>query len=120
VSDATGAGSSGGIPEGVADRPARARRVFRRHAALFLVANLALNVANIFVGSGWWAFWPLAAWGMVFMIHYLRYKAATVDEEWVESRATELRLKSYDREHIDNIVAHGPGAAARESEAEPK
>ncbi len=47
------------------------------------------------------------------MIHYLRYKAATVDEGWADARTAELRLKSYDRDHIENIVAHGPGAAGR-------
>ena len=89
------------------------RRAFRRHLALFVGVNFALNVANHFGGGGWWAFWPLVAWGMVLMIHYLRYKAATVDEGWVDERTAELRLKSYDRDHIENIVAHGPGAAGR-------
>lgn len=99
------------------DRLARARRSFRRHRGLFLGVNVALNVANYFIGTGWWAFWPLAGWGVLFMIHYLRYKALTVDERWVDMRAAELRIKSYDRGHIDNIAAHGPGAAAREKDA---
>ena len=54
----------------------------------------------------------------MFLIHFMRYKAATVDEQWVEERTAELRLKSYDRDHIENIAAHGPGAAAGKSEAE--
>ncbi len=81
---------------------------------------MALNVVNYFVGTRWWAFWPIAAWSVVFMIHYLRYKALTVDERWVDARAAELRIKSYDRDHIDNIAAHGPGAAAREKDAKGK
>ena len=116
MSEETSAGSPGGklIPT------TQARSVFRRHLALYLGVNVALNVINYFVGKGWWAFWPLAAWSIVFMIHYLRYKAASVDEEWVEARTAELRLKSYDRDHIENIAAHGPGAAAGKSDAERK
>jgi len=94
--------------------------MLRRHLLLFLGVNATLNLVNYFVGTGWWAFWPLAAWSILFMIHYLRYKAATVDEQWVDDRAAELRLKSYDRDHIEKIAAHGPGAAARNSEPERK
>ncbi|NJN40282.1 MAG: 2TM domain-containing protein [Gammaproteobacteria bacterium] len=101
----------------MADRFARARRAYRRHLALFIGVNVALQVVNFFVGTGWWAFWPLAAWGVVFMVHFLRYKVQTVDEGWVDARAAELRIKSYDRGHIDNIAAHGPGAAGREKDA---
>jgi len=96
-----------------ADPFAGPRRAFRLHLALFVGGNVALNVANYFAGGGWWAFWPLVAWGVVLMIHYLRYKTATVDDRWVDSRTAELRLKSYDRDHIENIAAHGPGAAGR-------
>lgn len=113
MSAVTGARPSGGSVDQVANRLARVRRAFRRHAALFLGVNVALNVANYFVGTGWWAFWPLTAWGVLFMIHYLRYKAVTVNEQWVDTRASELRIKSYDRDHIENIAAHGPGAAAK-------
>ncbi|MCG6875772.1 MAG: 2TM domain-containing protein [Betaproteobacteria bacterium] len=107
-------------PGGEAGRSVQARKAFRRHVALYAGGAVALNAMNYFVGSGWWAFWPLAAWSMLLLIHYLRYKAASVDEEWVEERTAELRLKSYDRDHIENIAAHGPGAAAGKSEAERK
>jgi len=116
VSNAADAGSPGSEP----DRPAPGLRMLRRHLLLFLGVNATLNLVNYFVGTGWWAFWPLAAWSILFMIHYLRYKAATVDEQWVDDRAAELRLKSYDRDHIEKIAAHGPGAAARNSEPERK
>ena len=96
---------------GAAD--AAPRRTFRRHLALFVGGNVALGVANYFIGGGWWAFWPLVAWGVVLMVHYLRYKAAAVDDAWVDARTAELRLKSYDRDHIENIAAHGPGSAGR-------
>lgn len=104
----------------MADRFAHMHRVFRRHVALFLGGNVALSAVNYFVGTGWWAFWPLAVWSFILMIHFLRYKTATVDESWVDERTAELRIKSYDRDHIENIAAHGPGAAAQESDAEKK
>jgi hypothetical protein len=115
VSAPASAGSPGGKPGASAGRTAHAR-AFRRHVALFVGVNVALTAVNYFVGTGWWAFWPLAAWGLILMIHYLRYKVATVDESWVDERTAELRIKSYDRDHIENIAAHGPGAAARESD----
>jgi hypothetical protein len=116
VSAASGAGSSGGGSGGIGDRPARARTLYRRHLALFVGINGALQLLNCFFGTGWWAFWPLAAWSVVFLVHFMRYKSVTVDDRWVEARAAELRIKSYDRDHIENIAAHGPGAAARESD----
>jgi hypothetical protein len=120
VSAASGAGPSGDGSDEVADRFVRARRAYRRHVALFIGVNVALTVVNIFVGTGWWAFWPLAVWSAVFVVHFMRYKALTVDERWVDARAAELRIKSYDRDHIDNIAAHGPGAAGREKDAKGK
>ncbi len=116
MSAATSAGPTGKPADATFERFARMRRVFRRHLAIFLGVNVGLSAVNYVVGSGWWAFWPLAAWSLILMIHFLRYKAATVDESWVEERTAELRIKSYDRDHIENIAAHGPGAAARESD----
>lgn len=38
-------------------------------------------------------------------VHYLIHKARTVDESWVEERTVDLRSKSYDAGHIDQIAA---------------
>jgi hypothetical protein len=38
-------------------------------------------------------------------VHYLVYKARTVDESWVEKRTADLHSKSYDAGHIDSIAA---------------
>jgi hypothetical protein len=37
-------------------------------------------------------------------VHYLIYKARTVDDRWVEERTADLHSKSYDAHHIDTIV----------------
>ena len=70
---------------------------------MFLVGALALTAVNLATGSGWWTFWPLAAWGVLLGVHYLVHKARTVDDAWVDERAADLRSKSYDAGHIDAI-----------------
>lgn len=80
---------------------------FRRHAAAFVGANIALHVANAFVGESWWAFWPLALWGFALGLHYMLHRARHSDERWVKERTEEVRAKSYDRAHMDDI-AKGP------------
>jgi hypothetical protein len=51
-------------------------------------------------------------------LHYLAYKARTVNEEWAEVRAADLRSKSYDASHIASIAErHGvtPDGAAEKN-----
>ena len=76
---------------------------FRRHAQIFSAAAAALIGINLIVGGGWWTFWPLALWSVLFGVHYLVHKARTVDDAWVEERTDDVRSKSYDAGHIDAI-----------------
>ena len=78
-------------------------RTFRRHLLAFVLGNALLTAANIATGAPWWAFWPFIVWTIALAIHYLVYKTATIDRDWVDTRADELRYKSYDRGHIDSI-----------------
>jgi hypothetical protein len=78
-------------------------RGLRWHAWIFVVLNLGLTAVNIALGRPWWALWPLLATSLAFGVHYLLVKAFTVDERWVEERARDLTIKSYDRSHIENI-----------------
>ena len=85
---------------------------FAWHLRAFLLANAALSAVNAWTGRPWWAFWPLLATGFLLGLHYLFYKAAQVDERWVQERVEELNLKSYDRSHIEDLKArHGEGAS---------
>jgi hypothetical protein len=86
--------------------------VFRRHAWSYLAAACALSVANWFTGTPWWSFWPLAAWGVALEVHYLIYKARTVDEAWAEERIADLHSKSYDAYHIDRVAEDFGGKTA--------
>ena len=75
----------------------------RRHATSYfsvLVVVIALNVA---IGGLGWAFWPLYGWGVLLALHYFYTKSVNVPDEWVDERAEEMRLRSYDLDHIRNI-----------------
>lgn len=78
---------------------------FRRHLALFVAVQAALHLINLFAGTGWWAFWPLAIWAPALGVHYFVYKSRRVDERWASERTDEVRSKSYDRAHMDDIQA---------------
>jgi 2TM domain len=95
------------------------RRWLRRHLAAYLVVNIGLTAANIASGAPWWAFWPFAIWSMVLMVHYLAYKTSTVDDAWVDERIEDLRSKSYDLSHIDDIARKPGGAAPERKLGEP-
>ena len=75
--------------------------------------NTGLNLTNASTGRPWWAFWPLLVTGMLLGLHYLLYKAMTVDEHWAEERIEELNLKSYDRSHIEELKSRFGGAPDR-------
>ena len=78
------------------------------HLCIFVSVNVLLTALNVWGGPPWWGIWPLLVTGLVFTVHYLIYKAATVDDQWVEDRATDLYDKSYDQGHISNIAGrHG-------------
>lgn len=99
--------------------PASSRRWFQRHLVAYLVVNIGLTAANIASGAPWWAFWPFAIWSMVLMVHYLVYKTSTVDDAWVDERVEDLRSKSYDLSHIDDISRKPGGAAPERKLGEP-
>ena len=80
---------------------------FRPHFLVYLATGLGMFA--LAAATGWrWMTWVMLVWGIVLLVHYLVYKTRTVDERWVEERTEELHLKSYDRDHIQNIRSqHG-------------
>jgi hypothetical protein len=80
--------------------------MFRRHLIAFVLVNVLLTAVNVFTGPPWWAFWPLILWGLVLMLHFLVHRTRAVDESWAEERTLDLRSKSYDAGHIDDIREH--------------
>jgi MFS family permease len=93
--------------------PERLRRFgvagFGSHFLVFAAASLACLV--LAAATDWrWLYWVPAGWGVLLLVHYLIYKASTIDQRWVDRRTEELRVKSYDRSHIDEIRARAdPG-----------
>ena len=79
-----------------------------------------MSVANWFTGAPWWSFWPLASWGVVLAVHYLIYKAKTVDETWAEERVADLHSKSYDAHHMDRVAEGFGGKTADRDKNKPE
>jgi hypothetical protein len=79
----------------------------------FVAFNAALSLANVFVGTTWSIFWPLVLTGMLLGLHYLLYKALSVDEQWADERVEELNLKSYDRGHIEQLKSRFGGDSTK-------
>lgn len=88
---------------GIADRLVYA---YPYHRAAFIAFNVILTAINIYMGKPWWALWPLLVTGFIFLVHYLIFKASTVDEAWVDDRAADLYDKSYDQGHIRTIAGY--------------
>lgn len=85
--------------------PARIRiaRSFKPHLLTYLCVNAALTAVNVYMGAPWWAVWPLVLWGLLLMLHFLVHRATSVDDAWVDERADDVRSRSYDLGHIDDI-----------------
>ncbi|HEX5091340.1 MAG TPA: 2TM domain-containing protein [Burkholderiales bacterium] len=91
---------------------------FRSHLIAYLIVNGVLTAVNVVMGRPWWAFWPLILWGLALMLHFLVHRARTVDESWVEERTQDLRSKSYDASHIDDIREH-PAPSLQDKARQP-
>jgi hypothetical protein len=103
-------------------RPRRLRRGFRLHAIIYGLVNTGLVVANVSWGGELWVIWPIAVWGMALAPHFFYVRSACVDESWVEERVADLRLRSYDLGHIDDIdsrVKEGDATVQPADEREP-
>ena len=78
-------------------------RWMRSHLLAYLVVIVPLNGINIMQGAPWWAFNWSMGWGVLLAIHYFIYKCLTIDEEWVEERAAEVREHGYDFDHMKDL-----------------
>lgn len=92
--------------------------MFQQHLIAFVLVNLLLTGVNVYQGPPWWAFWPLILWGLVLMVHFLVHRASSVSDAWVEERMQDLRSKSYDASHIDDILEH-PAPSIRDRMRDP-
>lgn len=79
-------------------------RLFRWHAGAYGILMGGLAAVNIYVGGGWWSFWPMCGWGLILALHFFYYKSVVVDEQWAQERTDDLKLRSYDLSHIQDIA----------------
>ena len=76
---------------------------FGAHLRLYLVLCGGLTLVNLVTGTGWWSFTPVCGWGILLAVHYFYVRAANVDDDWVEERTDDLRIRSYDLGHITDL-----------------
>ena len=99
--------SSSVPPDGSSpQRPAWHVRLLKQmyvHQVVFVVVIGSVNVYNFIQGAPWWAIWPSMIWGVLLTIHVCIVRSITVDDEWVDARALELREHSYDFDHMRNV-----------------
>lgn len=80
----------------------RAKR-FRPHISAFaIVVGLAIALNNMF-DLGLPLFWPIAFWSTVLAVHYFIASCHDVDERWIQERVDNMRVRSYDFDHIRDI-----------------
>ena len=78
-------------------------RVFRLHAVAYALGSGLLVFVDFAVTGGWWFFWPVMAWGLLVLVHFLYLKSIRVDSRWAEERASRILDKAYDLGHIEDI-----------------
>lgn len=76
-------------------------RWFKGHFVIYLASAVSIMMATY--GSDGTS-WLLVAWTVLIGLHFLTIKTLNVDEDWGENRAYQLRKKTYDHKHIDQIV----------------
>lgn len=75
----------------------------RWHTLAYLAVLVPVNGLNIAQGAPWWAFPWTMGWGMVLAVHFFTYKCMTIDESWVDERASQVREHSYDFDHMKDL-----------------
>ena len=74
-----------------------------RHAYALSLVLVPVWVIDFFVPGGWSSFWLTMLWFMVFAGHYFFLRALASSDDWANDRALELKVRSYDVRHIQEI-----------------
>ena len=85
-------------------------QLFHLHAVAYAIAAAVLVLVDLAFTGGWWFFWPVLAWGVLVLVHYLYVKSIHVDNRWAEERADRVLDKAYDLGHIEDIRQRYEGA----------
>ena len=92
-------------------------RWLKWHIAIFSVAAAVVLWGMRDTGG---TSWFLITWTTLAGIHFLVVKALNVDDKWAENRAYDLRNKTYDHKHIDQIIESAVDGDPDQDPAAPK
>ncbi len=81
----------------------RARIWLVRHAYALTLVLVPVWVIDFFVPGGWSSFWVTLLWFVAFAGHYFFVRALGTSDAWARDRALDLKVKSYDERHIQEI-----------------
>ncbi len=106
-------------------------RLLRRHILAYAAVNGALFLIDLLTPGPWWFLWPMFGWGVAVAAHWLYVKSVTIDDDWAQRRAEDIRLQASDRGHIESIresyeksssrfEKKGPDDGSEAGDAEPE
>ncbi|HJM52203.1 MAG TPA: hypothetical protein QGF63_20500 [Alphaproteobacteria bacterium] len=81
----------------------RSRIWLVRHAYAFSLVLVPVWVIDFFLPGGWSSFWLTMLWLAAFAGHYFFVRALGSSDAWARDRALDLKVKSYDVRHIQEI-----------------
>ena len=76
---------------------------FRLHQILFLVLLMVMMIVDFFFLEGWATFWPMIIWSAIFGIHFMIFRAQSVDDKWVRERLIFNIYRPWDTGHVEAI-----------------
>ena len=91
-------------------------RYFRLHGLAYALGVAVLVAVDLAVTDGWWSFWPVFAWSVILLVHYLYLRSTHVDSRWVEERESQVLDKAYDLGHIEDIRQRYQGEKPRDGD----
>ncbi len=92
-------------------------RWFKGHVVIYVASGVSIFMTIHGSNS---TSWFLIIWTVMVGLHFLVTKTLNVDDAWGESRAYDLRRKTYDHKHIDQIVNSAVDGDPDEDPAAPK
>ena len=95
----------------------------RVHVGIALTLVIALFTLKPFPVESALYFWIPFCIGLPAALHFFGYSTLTVSDDWVDERVFDLRTKSYDFDHINNITrrhTHGDPTATNPEELKRK
>ncbi len=78
-------------------------RIYKSHGLIYGTAVVLWGMAVVFIPGDWSLFWLIMIWTIAYMVHFLIYKCAHVDESWVAERVERLTDEAKDLSHIETI-----------------